>query len=210
MLVHLNWVDNTLIISRYFLPLNEYHGYFGGLINIKYLNDGPIGILSSADNIIQIWGIVFKHWKDISDCIYCAQFSQDDKMVISCSNDKTIRLWDTKSERELTRLQGHSWGVDASLDGSKALSTDSIRVKYLQHLNYFQPQMCSHFSSNGMQVIFGDLEYGIIVVDVECGNYVAKFINLLGNVTSTQFSPDGICVIFDLEYERTCILNLKR
>lgn len=42
---------------------------------------------------------------------YSVAFSRDGKVLASASWDGTIKLWDTKSWRELRTLAGHSWGV---------------------------------------------------------------------------------------------------
>ncbi|HYU98635.1 MAG TPA: WD40 repeat domain-containing protein [Pyrinomonadaceae bacterium] len=42
---------------------------------------------------------------------YSVTFSHDGKILLSASWDGTIKLWDTKSGRELRTLVGHSWGV---------------------------------------------------------------------------------------------------
>src|SRR5258705_9649316 len=42
---------------------------------------------------------------------YSVAFSPDGKILSSASWDGTIKLWDTKSWRELRTLAGHGWGV---------------------------------------------------------------------------------------------------
>jgi WD40 repeat protein len=49
----------------------------------------------------------------------------DSKRILSCSEDKTVRLWNAETGEELKRLQGHDRGVLAvvfSADGKRALS----------------------------------------------------------------------------------------
>lgn len=42
---------------------------------------------------------------------YSVDFSRDGRVLASASWDGTIKLWDTKSGRELRTLAGHAWGV---------------------------------------------------------------------------------------------------
>jgi WD40 repeat protein len=42
---------------------------------------------------------------------YSVAFSRDGKVLASASWDGTIKLWDTRSGRELRTLAGHGWGV---------------------------------------------------------------------------------------------------
>ena len=87
---------------------------------------------------------------------YSVAFSPDGKILSSASWDGTIKLWDTKSWRELRTLAGHGWGVynavfspdgkqlaSASRDGTvkiwdvatganaRTLVVDSLAVKHV-------------------------------------------------------------------------------
>jgi WD40 repeat protein len=46
-----------------------------------------------------------------SSAVYSVAFSPDGKQVVSCSADKTVRLWDAATGAALQTLEGHSSAV---------------------------------------------------------------------------------------------------
>jgi WD40 repeat protein len=61
-----------------------------------------------------------------TDSVNSAGFSPDGKQVISCSYDKTVRLWDTSTGAALQTLEGH---ID--LVNSASFSPDGRQVNTL-------------------------------------------------------------------------------
>ena len=52
-------------------------------------------------------------------------FSPDGKKIVSSCWDKTVRLWDVETGKEMRKLEGHTqqvWSVALSPDGKRALS----------------------------------------------------------------------------------------
>ncbi|ETO30990.1 hypothetical protein RFI_06128 [Reticulomyxa filosa] len=111
-------------------------------------DDNTIGIWSvnSGDRIAELTGhldavkkvnfsyngrrqvkILNGHLKQVCD----VKFSPDDQLIISCSADTTIRIWDIKLEEELQQLNGHSHcvtGIDISPDGNKICGVQNSYV----------------------------------------------------------------------------------
>ena len=57
--------------------------------------------------------------------LHGAVFTPDGKRILSGSYDRTVRLWDVESGREVCRFFGHTnwvWGVAVSSDGKLGLS----------------------------------------------------------------------------------------
>ena len=61
------------------------------------------------------------------DCVRDAKYSFDNSLIVSCSNDKTIKIWDENSDKKPWKtLKGHDddiTSVHFSKDGKKVLSS---------------------------------------------------------------------------------------
>ena len=89
-------------------------------------------------------------------------FSPDGRQVLSGSSDKTVRLWDTATRRELHCLSGHTGAVRSVA-----------------------------FSPDGRLAVSGGYDHTVRLWDVESGRQVNCFGECLGNVMSVTFSADG-------------------
>jgi WD40 repeat protein len=102
----------------------------------------------------------FKH----DGTVYAVTFSPDGKLLISGSNDKTIRVWDLASGKELRRLVGHGqpvWSVAVSPDG-KLVASGS-----------FEEAAC------------------LRLWDLASGQELRRLNGHPSRVTSVSFAPDG-------------------
>jgi uncharacterized caspase-like protein len=97
--------------------------------------------------------------------IYAA-FSPDGKTVVSGSKDKTLRLWDVASGREIKTISGH---------------TDVVTSVA--------------FSPDGKTVISGSHDNTLRLWDVASGREIKTFSGHTSYVTSVAFSPDGKTVV---------------
>ena len=67
------------------------------------------------------------HTSDITSC----EFSRDGKMLLTASNDKTARLWDTKTGLLLNSLEGAGAGIRTALlspNGSRGVTIDENNI----------------------------------------------------------------------------------
>ena len=55
--------------------------------------------------------------------VLCAAFSPDGSRIVTASEDKTARIWDIATSREIAVLLGHSYHVQ-----SAAFSADGSRI----------------------------------------------------------------------------------
>ncbi|KAH8826442.1 WD40-repeat-containing domain protein [Flagelloscypha sp. PMI_526] len=102
---------------------------------------------------------------NVKSRVKSVDFSPDGKLVVSSSDDTTIRIWDSESGKEVQQLKGH---------------TDFVRS--------------AAFSPNGMRIISGSLDKTIRIWDSHSGKEIRQLKGHTGHILSVAFSPDGTCI----------------
>lgn len=78
-------------------------------VDISY--DGKIALSGEYTGIIKTWDIesgkMLKEFIGHEDLIHRAIFSNDYKRIVSCSNDNTVRVWNTETGEEIMCLRDH-------------------------------------------------------------------------------------------------------
>lgn len=100
------------------------------------------------------------HDKAVNDISY----SKDGRFVATCSSDNTIKLWDTKSGKEIKTFIGHSQSVK-----------------------------CLDFSEDGKYLISGGnkKDHSIILWDLKTGEKVRVISDFTGDIIDVSLSRDG-------------------
>ncbi|ETO35615.1 ribosome assembly protein 4 (RSA4) [Reticulomyxa filosa] len=170
-------------------------GHIEGVIGVQFSSDGSKIVSSSTDRTIRLWDVlsgkqlqVFQghfnfvmqtlqvldissgsqlfllegHEKDVNN----VQFSPDGTQIITCSDDKTIRLWNSLTGKQIHTFEGHANEViriQFSSDGSKIISyskDNTIRiwdVSSRKQLQIFEGHNESirniHLSSDGSKLV---------------------------------------------------------
>ena len=128
----------------------------------KVLPNGP------GENAVFIWDVrassVVARFEGHSDGVLGLEWSPDDALIASASDDRTARIWDVASGREVARLEGHTSGV---LD-------------------------CS-WSPNGTQLVTGSRDYKSRLWDVPGNHSLGKWADN-NCVRSVDFHPTGTIV----------------
>ncbi|CEL55005.1 putative WD repeat-containing protein alr2800 OS=Nostoc sp, (strain PCC 7120 / UTEX 2576) GN=alr2800 PE=4 SV=1 [Rhizoctonia solani AG-1 IB] len=102
-----------------------------------------------------------------SGYIYSAEFSPDGKRLVSGSDDRTVRIWDAQTGKQLVVCGDN----------------------HASHSNYVYSV---GFSPNGLFVASGSLDRTVCVWDARTGNLIlGPLKGHTGGVTCVQFSPDG-------------------
>jgi WD40 repeat protein len=131
-------------------------------------------------------------------------FSPDGRKVLTGSRDKTARLWDLETGKELQRFEGHSDWVNAvafSPDGRRVLTgglDSTLRlwdVETGKELRGFDGHSASvesvAFAPDGRLVLAGSWDKIARLWDVKTGRELRRFEGHSESVTSVAFSPDG-------------------
>ena len=139
-----------------------------------------------------------------ADAVVSAQFSRDGRTALTCSWDKTARLWEVASGRELRTLRGHGDRVVSaqfSPDGTMALTAsddrtarlwDVVRGKELQTLQGHENAVVSaQFSADGKLVLTASWDKTARLWDTASGKELRILRGHENAVASAQFSPDG-------------------
>lgn len=109
-----------------------------------------------------------------------ACYSPDGRRILSGSDDKTLKMWDAATGKEIRTLAGHAGAVKS---------------------------VC--FSPDGKQILSGGADKVLKVWDAETGNEVQTLTGHGGVVTGVCFHPDGNRVVSASSDKTVKVWNLK-
>jgi WD40 repeat protein len=156
--------------------------------------------------------------------LHDARFSRDGHRVVTASADKTARIWDAQSGREVAILEGHShrvWRAAFSDDGKRVVTASldkSARVwdaqtgKQLAVLNGHREMVwTAAFNPNGSRVLTTARDSTTRIWDAESGRELVVIEGLEDYFCTASFSPDGTRVVTcpAVKKERVRILNAE-
>ncbi len=132
------------------------------------------------------------------------QFSPDGKYLVSTSWDKTARVWDVKTGKEVNVFKGHRHIVDRAVfsqDGTKLLTiandftarlwdvqNSDLIATYKGHLDEVT---AADISPDGEKVATASMDATAIIWDAKSGKKLYELKGHPTGVVQVKFSPDG-------------------
>ena len=137
-----------------------------------------------------------------------AGFSHDGRWVVTASKDRTARVWEVATGREVMLLRGHTkgvtaaafspddqWVVTASLDDTARVWDVTKGRVIAVFAGHTAAVNAAAFSPDGHQVVTASNDGTARVWEPATGREVAAFRGHKGPVNSAAFSPDGRRVV---------------
>ena len=132
------------------------------------------------------------------------RFLADGKTVVSCSQDKTLRLWNVKDGETIRTLRGHQSQVRAlsvSADGKMIVSSSYDKTVKLWNAatgellytltGHSAAVKTVDVSPDGATIVSGSLDQTVRLWDAKTGKQKAVLTGHSGDIRCVRFSPDG-------------------
>lgn len=139
-----------------------------------------------------------------SGSVYGIQFIKNDDLMLSCSEDTTIRLWCLKTKCNVNVFRGHSypiWSLDIGSQGQHFATGSMDTTARLWRLDRMTPlrMFCGHdedvehvkFHPNEKYLATGSSDATVRLWSISDGKMVRLMVGHEEPITSLSFLPDG-------------------
>lgn len=146
--------------------------------------------------------------KNHQGAVYCCCFSQDASKVVSCGADKTVKVWESQSGKQLLSMEGHcdvvyccSFSsndakiVSCSADHTVKVWDSSTGRECLNFTGHNQDVFSCMFSPDDRNILSCSADKTVKVWNSETGMEVVAFVGHMDIVRCCCYSPDGSKIV---------------
>ncbi|KAJ3193010.1 Transcription initiation factor TFIID subunit 5 [Irineochytrium annulatum] len=222
----LKQVRNRVALGPNSLPsicAYTFHNTYDTLNCLEISEDSTICCAGLSESFVRVWNVTGQKLKcaSLDDSgkiteaetkrlvghsgpVYGISISADKKYAVSCSEDRTVRMWSLDTFTNLAVYKGHNypvWDVEFSPMGSYFVSGSHDRTAKLWSTDTINPLrlFVGHssdvdtvkFHPNCNYIATGSSDTQIRLWNVQKGNCVRLMKGHKGAVTTLAFSPDG-------------------
>ncbi|PYL59582.1 MAG: hypothetical protein DMF31_06335, partial [Verrucomicrobia bacterium] len=150
------------------------------------------------------WHVPLRGSMGHEDVVNSAQFSPDGRRVVTASYDKTARLWDVASGKQIGAPMKHEdtvWSAQFSSDGQRVVTAsqdktarlwDAVNGKPIgETMKHEDNVHFAQFSPDSQRVVTASADKTARLWDAASGRPIGEAMKHEKSVNSAQFSPDG-------------------
>ena len=198
--------------------LYTFHHTGDGLNCVDFSEDGSMMATGFAESYVKVWSLKGDALSGVdgkpatssrkmvshSGPVYAVDFSPDSRYLISCSEDRSARLWSLDTFTSLVAYKGHNqpvWDVAFGPFGhyfATASHDSTARLWSCDHIyplrifaGHLSDVNCVTFHPNSAYVATGSSDKTCRLWDVQRGSAVRVFTGHTAPVTTVAVSPDG-------------------